>query len=369
MAITAHWIDSDFVLQNMLLTFQPLDGPHSGEWIMEVFFKTITKYKIQQKISCVTVDNATSNINFLERLAIKPEINNSFFKPFKNNHVRCLAHVFHLGAQAIINSFEDIQQEEDSTLESFLENPENCSDLVSERFIKDIENLSLEENPKGTRVVELKPISRLRKFLFSIKLNATKKVTLAGLQRKYLLDETLPVLDVRTRWNSTFNMINWAIINKKALVAMMLSINFEYTHSKALERLQFFLKPFNQVTSKVASQNSVSLGLALISMESLIVKLAKGISDPTTTPTIKTALTAAYSKMLNYQPKYQEKLFLIATLLHPRAKASYIMRKTPHCMKRQSMHFTRFMRHTNLLFQNVNLKNQKSCMTIYLMSY
>lgn len=48
MAITVHWIDSEFNLRSMLLSFQPSDGSHSAEWILDIFFRKSKKKEPRQ---------------------------------------------------------------------------------------------------------------------------------------------------------------------------------------------------------------------------------------------------------------------------------------------------------------------------------
>lgn len=99
-ATTMHWIDKSFKLKNILLTFLPLDGSHNSDMILAFFLETVHNYKLNDKISYITLDNASANLKFLKNLAISKSIPDSYSKPLENNHARCLAHVFHLDAQA-----------------------------------------------------------------------------------------------------------------------------------------------------------------------------------------------------------------------------------------------------------------------------
>lgn len=310
-----HWIDEDFAIQNLLLSFLPLDGPHSADAILETFLRTVNKYNIADKISCVTLDNASANISFTEKLEKLDDIPYSFFKSLETNHVRCLAHVFHLAAQALIVHFEQMDLEPDLPLETFLQKENVYDEIVSEEFIKELEGLHISPRPKEKEpeIVILRPIARLRKFLFTIKMNSTKKLTLKVLQARHNIKQTKPVIDVKTRWNSTYDMLEWALENRIPLIELMQEAKIIFKQWNSLTILFGYLSIFNQVTSLVASQNSVSIGLALISVERLARKLEAGLQNPDTPTCIREALEKAYEKIQKYRYKYHTKLYLVAT--------------------------------------------------------
>lgn len=338
MATTMHWIDKKYKLNNILLSFLPLEGSHNSDTILSCFLETINHYELNDKISCITLDNALPNLKFLKKLEKSKEVPNSFFKPLGNSHVRCLAHVFHLVAQALILTYEKLPQEEDVPIERFLRTEISDEDLVDERFINDLENLSLDNEDKAMRDTieefsKLRPIAFLRKFLFNIKYNGTKKMTLKALQVKHDVPQTKLVIDVKTRWNSTYDMLTWALINEKPLSDLMWESRLKFKYWDALTILLEFLTLFAKVTSCVASQNAVSLSLALISIEHLLEKLDEGINNPETPGSLVLALKAAQVKIMKYRPKYHSKIFLISTLLHPRAKSKYFFKYLPDLYK------------------------------------
>jgi len=54
LAITAHFIDEDWVLQEVLIEFAELSGPHSGENICSAFVKSCTDLGILEKV-CIVI--------------------------------------------------------------------------------------------------------------------------------------------------------------------------------------------------------------------------------------------------------------------------------------------------------------------------
>uniref|UniRef100_A0A803MDM2 BED-type domain-containing protein n=1 Tax=Chenopodium quinoa TaxID=63459 RepID=A0A803MDM2_CHEQI len=93
LCLTAHFIDDSWKLHKRILNFQMMDG-HKGKEIGKVVETCILEWGIEEKISCVTVDNASSNdvaISHLrKKLSDKLVLGGEFF------HMRCVAHVLNL---------------------------------------------------------------------------------------------------------------------------------------------------------------------------------------------------------------------------------------------------------------------------------
>ena len=68
MAITAHWISSEFVVQSLLLDFIQIKGEHSGTNLEKYFSESLKAYGIYEKKLAVTLDNASNNNAFIAAL-------------------------------------------------------------------------------------------------------------------------------------------------------------------------------------------------------------------------------------------------------------------------------------------------------------
>jgi hypothetical protein len=56
LAITIHWITKDWKLQDKLLDFIDLSGPHSGENLCNAFVKSCREFEILAKVNKLLID-------------------------------------------------------------------------------------------------------------------------------------------------------------------------------------------------------------------------------------------------------------------------------------------------------------------------
>ena len=165
MGLTGHWIDEDWKLHATTLDFLELGKSHTGIHLYEALMKVIDTYEINHKMLGITLDNALNNTGMIKELDAD---DGSSFQNF--HHIRCFAHVLNLGAHAALNV-----------------------------LAKDLEMLR-----NLIKKIRSSPLSE-EKF------------------KTFQVDTTLkPILDVPTRWNSTADMLERALVLK---VLLLLSIN------------------------------------------------------------------------------------------------------------------------------------------------
>ncbi len=148
--VTVHGIDTEWTIKTLLLDFIPLHESHTGEYLEEMIFKLVEKLEITNKIIGFTGDNATNNQTCLRYL--QKSINPNLI------YVHCAAHVLNLvvkkGQKKYISQIKKARQ--------------FCSKIRnSPLFLEDL------------------------KRIFAI------------LNRPFLQ----PILDIETRWNSTYLML------------------------------------------------------------------------------------------------------------------------------------------------------------------
>ena len=60
LAVTAHWINDDWVQQDVTIGFEHLKGSHTGLTLMEAFRNVIERFSLQQKVMSITSDNGSN---------------------------------------------------------------------------------------------------------------------------------------------------------------------------------------------------------------------------------------------------------------------------------------------------------------------
>lgn len=119
MAITGYFIDRDWNYCEILLGFEPLDGPHSGLNLSHVLLELFHKYNITGRILAITSDNASNNTTMVQ--VVQASID-SLKLPGNPVIVRipCLAHVIQLSLQELLGSIKADPQN-DTTGKTFSE--------------------------------------------------------------------------------------------------------------------------------------------------------------------------------------------------------------------------------------------------------
>ena len=92
MSVTAHYIDSDWVLQKRILTFRVFDQAHTADNICMILKTILEEYKIDNKIFAIGFDNASNNTVAIPHLIIlcNPYFGGQFF------HQICACHILNL---------------------------------------------------------------------------------------------------------------------------------------------------------------------------------------------------------------------------------------------------------------------------------
>lgn len=105
MAITAYFIDKHWRYREILLSFEPLEGTHSGANLSIVLMELLQKHNIVDRVLAVTTDNASNNNTLIESLH---ESIQSLNLPSQTAIVRipCLAHVIQLSLQSLLGQIK-----------------------------------------------------------------------------------------------------------------------------------------------------------------------------------------------------------------------------------------------------------------------
>ena len=172
MCVTAHYIDRNWKLNSKILTFCALPPPHTGMNVAVQLLESLKEWGIEKKVFSVTLDNATSNDSMQDIVKSQLNLNDDLLCGGEFFHVRCAAHILNLIVQDGLKVIGDSLQKVRDSVKYVLG-------------------------------------SETREQLFN------KCVDAAGVVEGGWL-----ILDVPTRWNSTYYMLERAIKYRKAFVKL-----------------------------------------------------------------------------------------------------------------------------------------------------
>ncbi|KAG6657286.1 hypothetical protein CIPAW_04G079600 [Carya illinoinensis] len=108
MVVTVHFIDADWHFQRRVLNFCNVPPPHNGFLIADALEKRFQTWGIENKISSITIDNANSNDVVIRILKDDFRLKRKLTVGGKLFHVRCCAHITNLLVQYGLGKIRDI---------------------------------------------------------------------------------------------------------------------------------------------------------------------------------------------------------------------------------------------------------------------
>jgi hypothetical protein len=279
MCLVAHYIDSDWVLQCRVLNFVELDPPHTGLVIAHAVFECLVEWKIEDKIMSITLDNASNNDTATTNLSAKLLARkNSQFDP-KYFHIRCAAHIVNLVVNDGLDQIEGLISDLRNTVKYFKRSP-----------------------------------TRLYKF---VEVCNDYAITVG----KCLS------LDVKTRWNSTYKMLDTCILYKSAFgYYAQVDKNYAWKPTESewnmYEKIRPILGEMAEATKAFSGSVYPTANVFypyILKVKAALLK-AKNSNDP--------YLEKMAAAMLEKFDKYWEEknnVMVISSILDPRFKMRYIV--------------------------------------------
>lgn len=274
--LTAHYINTNGELVNLILNFERMKFPHDGDTICKFIARTIKSHNLEGRVIGITTDNASNNLAAIRKLSsmnLTP-VNLDFV------HYKCVAHVIDLG-------------------------------------IKDA-MIDLKETVKPVReaVMAIRS-SRKRKELFISKQSA---LIAAG---KQSTNEPLELAeDVDHRWNSALILLERAFLLRTAIDQMLEGVKGLETLEKidwpTLEIVVNFLKPFHDSTKRVCSGTEITIALVSVLVPRLVNHCVK--FESSSNISIQAAARALRSKLTDYECELYNPIVNLAYVLHPKYK-------------------------------------------------
>jgi hypothetical protein len=233
LAITGHYASrissQPTVLRSVLLTFKPMRGSHDAEALSDTILECLEELGINNHIRAITADNASSNLAAFRKLEQSGRM-----QSFSIQHctVRCMAHAINLSAQDVM---EEIDRDLDPIDEDALSKDEIWKASDPRQPHDDQDDFDMEAAGEAA-VAKIFWVAR--KIISKIRKSNLLSEALEDRQRTMGLPTLKLILDVRTRWNSTHDMI-------KRLIENRLAVDFLCNREKALYKCNLILDDFD----------------------------------------------------------------------------------------------------------------------------
>ncbi|XP_075520590.1 zinc finger BED domain-containing protein RICESLEEPER 2-like isoform X2 [Primulina tabacum] len=276
--LTAHFIDSNWVLQKRIINFSYMPPPHSVIALCDKINSLFNAWGIQRKVFTITLDNAASNDVFVGLLRDHLSLNCSLVNDGEFLHVRCCAHILNL-----------IVQEDLKIIDHSVDKIRECVKYV-----------------KGSQV-------RKKKFVES--------VTQTSLDPKKSLRQ-----DVPTRWNSTYLMLSSAIYYRRAFNHLKLT-DTNFTHCPLVdewvqaEKICKFLEVFYETTTLFSEVKYPTANLYFPRVFTVQLTLSQALQS--SDDFMRSMANRMFQKFDKYWKDYNI-LLSIAVIVDPRFKKQFV---------------------------------------------
>ncbi|CAM4530187.1 unnamed protein product [Leuciscus chuanchicus] len=214
LAVTCHFIDDNDKLCTILLGVEHFPNSHTAENLAAGHIKLMEEWGIKDKVKCLVTDAAANMIACVRSLNVR--------------HAICIAHGLNL---IVRKSFDDIST------------------------FNDIR-------------------SKCRKLVTYFRTSTTAKERLAQVQEQMGRPVLKMIIEVDTRWNSTFNMLERLYQLREPVGAALASLKTDITPPTALEYEAVrdaldVLGPFRQATVELSGEKRVSASKVIPLMKML----------------------------------------------------------------------------------------------------
>lgn len=231
MVLTGHFVDANWRLQKRVLNFVHIPPPHRGVEIADTIYKCLKEWGIENKVYTLSVDNASNNDSAIRILKDTFSRSTKLLCGGKLFHVRCCAHILNLMVQDGLSEIKHIIEDIHDSV-SYV----NQSEARLQTFSEIVHQLQL-------------PNRRL-------------------------------ILECKTRWNSTYEMLATAIKFKEAFPRFRdREPNYDSCPTEEdwekVEKVAAVLEVFTKVTNIISGSDYPTSNLFLNEVRQVKVLLDK----------------------------------------------------------------------------------------------
>ena len=258
LGIVAHFLGSDMMLRQALVGFKEIRGIHDGENLAEYIIALLQELEIQDKFGVFIGDNAGNVDTAIEAIVRR-------FRPEEtslgNRRSRCLGHIINLAAKAFILG-EDVEVFEDQIAVT-LDGDGRLG--ISEHDLAQEQAHWRSRGPVGKLhniIVYIRGTPQRRQAFARDVSHVIAEAKVKGEDVDFTSELTV-ILDITTRWNSSYQSIQRALILQRPIQLFLFSFQDVLRNDLLTEEdwdtLRAIVKglgPFHQMTKRLEGQAS-----------------------------------------------------------------------------------------------------------------
>ena len=277
MVLTAHWTDNEWNIKHAVIAFQRFPHPHTGLHIEKATFNIFQDFSIATKALSITIDNGSNQVLAMNLLTttLSKELQVEF------NVIRCGAHTIALVVNAGLGKLKTV-------------------------------------------------IDKVREFVIEVRKSPKKEQELLSLAQKFNIKYRKLIRDVKTRWNSTYSMLE-AFLSNKSIIVSIISMNDSFTRLnlndsewKEIQSFCNFLQPFFEFTEAMSGSEYSTLGTLLLLLDHLLEHLITTTQNNEESEWIRNIAETMITKFNSLYKNLYNSTAYLALVLDPRYKIQII---------------------------------------------
>jgi hypothetical protein len=289
MVVTVHWVDETWSLKNAVLEFKYFPRPHNQHTTSDLIISILKEFNLHTRVRAITSDSGGEMVPAMK--LVQSYLNRDLSASICYNvdfHMRCVCHVIN---RAVVDATALIKREVG--------------------MLRDL-----------LKMIRGSGIMRQKYSDLSVLLGrATKQV--------------VPNLDVETRWNSMFLMVDdcfknkdilESVCNQEEFIDKLGPLKLSEMDWRVLKSSKDFLESAYLCTKAASGQTYVTLAMQPLIYRHLRCLCESTIAGTTatgfTTPTVKAAAEAMLTKLQKYRENLNNNTANIALFLDPRRTSS-----------------------------------------------
>lgn len=263
LTVTAHYISNDYKLENYIIDTEKFSDRNSPEDIAEILKNIIHNWKIH--VLAIVTDGSPK---MLSAIALLEDV----------QHIKCFAHTLNVVIKQSMESFSEIQ-----------EIRRKCGDII--QYLKHNNNA-------------IKVLQKMQENVSEPQLDL--------------------ILEVETRWNSTYYMLQKFVDLKELITATLIASesNLDFINDnefQIIEDVVKILKPFEEITVEMSTEEYVNISKILVIRNNLLVYLDElTFSGNSIAYYFKSEITNNMKAKMDYFDKSD--IIIMASILDPRFK-------------------------------------------------